>query len=115
MERILFIDRNILGVFNLLETVRNYKKKIKLIHVSTDEVYGDIKKNHKSKENDPYNPSSPYSASKAAADLLINSYIRTYQFPGIIIRPSNNYGPWQYPEKLIPLVAGAAAQKYIVA
>ena len=99
-----FIDSNILGVFNLLESIREYKKKIKLIHISTDEVYGDIKKKHKSKEEDPYNPSSPYSASKASADLLIKSYIRTYKIPAIITNCCNNFGPNQYPEKLIPTI-----------
>ena len=99
-----FIKSNILGVFNLLESIRNYKKKIKLIHISTDEVYGDIKKNHKSKEEDRYNPSSPYSASKASADLLIKSYIRTYKIPAIITNSCNNFGPNQYPEKLIPTI-----------
>jgi len=99
-----FIESNILGVFNLLEAIRNYNKKIKLIHISTDEVYGDIKKNHKSKEEDRYNPSSPYSASKASGDLLIKSYIRTYKIPAIITNCCNNFGPNQYPEKLIPTV-----------
>ena len=99
-----FINSNILGVFNLLESIRNYKKKIKLIHISTDEVYGDIKKNYKSKEKDSYNPSSPYSASKASGDLLIRSYIRTYKVPAIITNCCNNFGPNQYPEKLIPTV-----------
>ena len=99
-----FIESNILGVFNLLEAIRDYKKKIKLIHVSTDEVYGDIKKNYKSKEEDRYNPSSPYSASKASGDLLIKSYIRTYKIPAIITNCCNNFGPNQYPEKLIPTI-----------
>lgn len=99
-----FINSNILGVFNLLESIRNYKKKIKLIHISTDEVYGDIKKNYKSKEKDSYNPSSPYSASKASGDLLIRSYIRTYKVPAIITNCCNNFGPNQYPEKLIPTI-----------
>ena len=99
-----FIESNILGVFNLLELIRNYKKKIKLIHISTDEVYGDIKKNYKSKEEDAYNPSSPYSASKASGDLLIKSYIRTYKIPAIITNCCNNFGPNQYPEKLIPTI-----------
>jgi dTDP-glucose 4,6-dehydratase len=99
-----FVDSNILGVFNLLETIKNYKKKIKLIHISTDEVYGDIKKNYKSKEEDAYNPSSPYSASKASGDLLIKSYIRTYKIPAIITNCCNNFGPNQYPEKLIPTI-----------
>ena len=100
----IFIESNILGVFNLLESIRDYKKKIKLIHISTDEVYGDIKKNQKSKEKDPYNPSSPYSASKASGDLLIKSYIRTYKIPAIITNCCNNFGPNQYPEKLIPTI-----------
>ena len=99
-----FIESNILGVFNILESIRDSKKKIKLIHVSTDEVYGDIKKNHRSKENDCYNPSSPYSASKASGDLLIKSYIRTYKIPAIITNCCNNFGPNQYPEKLIPTI-----------
>ena len=99
-----FIDSNILGVFNLLESIRNNKKKIKLVHISTDEVYGDIKKNYKSKEEDPYNPSSPYSASKASGDLLIKSYIRTYKISAIITNCCNNFGPNQYPEKLIPTI-----------
>ena len=99
-----FIESNILGVFNLLEAIREYKKKIKLVHISTDEVYGDIKKNYKSKEEDQYNPSSPYSASKASGDLLIKSYIRTYKIPAIITNCCNNFGPNQYPEKLIPTI-----------
>ena len=99
-----FINSNILGVFNILESIKNYKNKIKLIQISTDEVYGDIKKNYKSKENDAYNPSSPYAASKASGDLLIKSYIRTYKLNAIITNCCNNYGPNQYPEKLIPTI-----------
>ena len=99
-----FIQSNILGVFNILEIIRNFnkkKKKIKLVHVSTDEVYGDIK-NKRSDEKFPYNPSSPYSASKASADHLIKSYVRTYKLPAIISNCCNNFGPYQFPEKLIP-------------
>ena len=99
-----FIDSNILGVFNLLEIFRNYSKinkKTKLIHISTDEVYGDILKG-RSHENFPYKPSSPYAASKAASDHLVSSYVRTYKIPAIITNCSNNYGPKQHPEKLIP-------------
>jgi len=99
-----FIDSNILGVFNLLECFRKYCKKnrkTKLIHVSTDEVYGDVIKG-RSKEEDAYKPSSPYSASKAASDHLVYSYIRTYDIPAIVTNCSNNYGPRQHPEKLIP-------------
>jgi dTDP-glucose 4,6-dehydratase len=99
-----FIKSNILGVFNLLESIRGYKEKIKLIHISTDEVYGDIKKNYKSKEEDAYSPSSPYSASKASGDFLIKSYIRTYKIPAIITNCCNNFGPNQYPEKFIPTI-----------
>ena len=99
-----FINSNITGVFSLLEAIRKYNKKIKLIHISTDEVYGDIKKNYKSKETDAYNPSSPYSSSKAAGDLVIKSYIRTYSLPAIITNCCNNFGPNQYPEKLIPTI-----------
>jgi len=102
-----FIHSNINGVFNLLESIRTYikktKKKIKLIHISTDEVYGDILNvSKRAKENYPYNPSSPYAASKASADHLVKSYIRTYNFPAIISNCSNNYGPRQFPEKLLP-------------
>jgi len=101
-----FIYSNILGVFNILEVIKEYNKnnkKIKLIHISTDEVYGDIK-SKKSDEKFPYNPSSPYSASKASADHLIRSYIRTYNLPAIISNCCNNYGPFQFPEKLIPKI-----------
>ena len=101
-----FIHSNILGVFNLLEVIKDNNKKnkkIKMIHVSTDEVYGDIKVD-KSNENYPYNPSSPYSATKASADHLIKSYVRTYNLPAIISNCCNNYGPFQFPEKLIPKI-----------
>ena len=101
-----FINSNILGVYNLLQALNKYSKnkknKIKLIHVSTDEVYGDIKPGVKSDENFPYNPSSPYSATKASADLLIKSFVRTYKLPVVISNCCNNYGPNQFPEKLIP-------------
>ena len=100
-----FIKSNILGVYNLLEALKIYgrfEKKIKLIHISTDEVYGDIPIGKKSKENDLYQPSSPYSSSKASADLIIKSYCRTYGMNIIITNCCNNYGPGQYPEKLIP-------------
>ena len=99
-----FINSNILGVFNLLEIFRKYSKKNKktrLIHISTDEVYGDILKG-RSNENFPYKPSSPYAASKAASDHLVSSYVRTFKIPAMITNCSNNYGPKQHPEKLIP-------------
>ena len=101
-----FINSNILGVFNLLESLREYikksKKKIKLVHISTDEVYGDIDNSKRTNEKFPYDPSSPYSASKASADHLVKSFIRTYKIPAIISNCCNNYGPNQFPEKLIP-------------
>ena len=99
-----FIKSNILGVFNLLEVFKTYSKKnkkAKLIHISTDEVYGDVLKG-RTDENHPYQPSSPYAASKAASDHLVSSYIRTYNLPAIVTNCSNNYGPKQHPEKLIP-------------
>lgn len=103
-----FINSNIVGVFSILEAFKNFlkitKKKSKLIHISTDEVYGDIKKNYFSKEDDPYKPSSPYAASKASSDHLVNAYCRTYNLPLIITNCSNNYGPKQFPEKLIPKI-----------
>ena len=101
-----FIYSNILGTFNILEQLRNYKKivkrKIKLIHISTDEVYGDLKKGGRSSEKSPYLPSSPYSASKASSDHLIKSYVRTYNINATISNCCNNYGPGQFPEKFIP-------------
>ena len=102
-----FINNNFLSVFKLLEAIKFHNKKnnikTKLLHVSTDEVYGDIiNKSKRSDENHPYRPSSPYAASKASSDLLIKSYIRTYKFPAIISNCSNNYGPRQFPEKIIP-------------
>jgi len=101
-----FIKSNILGVYNLLDAINFYLKKnqkvLKLIHVSTDEVYGDIKSGHRSDEKFSYDPSSPYSATKASADHLIKSFVRTYKTPAIISNCCNNYGPNQFPEKLIP-------------
>jgi dTDP-glucose 4,6-dehydratase len=98
-----FIQSNIVGVYNLLESFKNFSKisKSKLIHISTDEVYGDILTG-RSNETYPYKPSSPYAASKAASDHLVNSYVRTYNLPAIVTNCSNNYGPKQHPEKLIP-------------
>ena len=100
-----FIQSNIVSVFKLLEYFKEYSKKYKskLIHISTDEVYGDILLG-RSSENYPYNPSSPYAASKAASDHLVNSYVKTYNLPAIITNCSNNYGPKQHPEKLIPKI-----------
>tara|TARA_X000000950_G_scaffold53669_1_gene63757 strand:- start:6939 stop:7961 length:1023 start_codon:yes stop_codon:yes gene_type:complete len=99
-----FIQTNINGTFNLLESLRFLNKKkfsTKLIHISTDEVYGDIITGRVN-ENYKYEPSSPYSASKASADHLVKSYIRTYGLNAVISNCCNNYGPYQFPEKLIP-------------
>ena len=99
-----FIKSNIMGVYNLLESFRSYSKinkKSKLIHISTDEVYGDVLKG-RSDENYAYKPSSPYAASKASSDHLVYSYVRTYNLPAMVTNCSNNYGPKQHPEKLIP-------------
>ena len=100
-----FIRTNINGTFNLLETLRYLQKRDinpKLIHISTDEVYGDIDEGQRSSETFKYEPSSPYSASKASADHLVKSYIRTFKIKAVISNCCNNYGPYQFPEKLIP-------------
>ena len=100
----IFIKTNINGTHNLLECCRKYGKMQKFIHVSTDEVFGSLNFTDTpfTKES-PYRPNSPYAASKAASDLLVKSYVKTYNFPAIITNCSNNYGPRQFPEKLIPL------------
>ena len=108
-----FIDTNIVGTFNLLEVARSYfnnlnkvqKKSFRFHHISTDEVYGDLAETDNFfTEQTPYAPSSPYSASKAASDHLVRSWGRTYGLPVIITNCSNNYGPYHFPEKLIPHV-----------
>ncbi len=99
-----FIKSNILGTYNLLESFRKFYKSYsntKLIHISTDEVFGDVLTG-RSNENFKYKPSSPYAASKASSDHLVSSYVRTFKIPAIITNCSNNYGPCQHPEKLIP-------------
>jgi len=95
-----FIKTDVLGAFTLLESCRKHDIE-KYIQISTDEVYGSIEQGS-FKETDPLNPSSPYSASKASAELLVNAYHTTYNLPILITRSSNNFGPYQYPEKLIP-------------
>jgi dTDP-glucose 4,6-dehydratase len=107
-----FIQTNIVGTFRLLEACRHYwnelnhdgKNNFRFLHVSTDEVYGSLEKNAPAfTESHPYEPNSPYSASKAASDHLVRSYIHTYGLPTLITHCSNNYGPYHFPEKLIPL------------
>jgi len=98
-----FIDTNIVGTFNLLENLKQSNLK-KFIHISTDEVFGSLNiKDNPFDIDSPYRPNSPYAASKAASDLLVRSYFKTYKFPAIITNCSNNFGPRQFPEKLIPL------------
>jgi len=97
------IQTNVTGTFILLEVARKTSVS-RFVHVSTDEVYGDIPQGVFADENSPLQPSSPYSASKGASDLLVRSYVRTYKFPAVITRSSNNYGPYQFPEKFVPLM-----------
>jgi len=103
MDATPFLDANIKGTQILLDVSRHSEIK-RFINISTDEVYGDLKDDGQFYETTPLNPSSPYSVSKAAADMLGRAYYRTYGLPVTTVRPSNNYGPWQYPEKLIPVV-----------
>lgn len=97
-----FIQTNVTGTQNLIDCARKYKIK-RFLHISTDEVYGESQKG-RFLETAALKPKNPYSATKTAAELLVRAAIKTYQFPAIIIRPANNYGPWQYPEKLIPVI-----------
>ena len=100
-----FVQTNVIGTFNLLEIARKYSDRIKLFHhVSTDEVFGSLGKEGFFTETTPYSPNSPYSASKAASDHLVRAYNETYGLPITISNCSNNYGPYQFPEKLIPLM-----------
>ena len=107
-----FVDTNICGTFVLLETARQFltalpegsRTNFRFLHVSTDEVYGTLGEAGLFSEDTPYAPNSPYAASKAAADHLVRAYHETYRLPAVITNCSNNYGPFQYPEKLIPLV-----------
>jgi len=100
-----FIKTNIAGTFNLLEAARRHAKQLDLFHhVSTDEVYGSLGAEGFFTEQTPYRPNSPYSASKAASDHLVRAYCKTYGLPATISNCSNNYGPYQFPEKLIPLM-----------
>jgi dTDP-glucose 4,6-dehydratase len=107
-----FIETNIVGIYNLLESARSYwndldqnvKKDFLFLHISSDEVYGSLNaSDHPSNEKDSYKPNSPYSASKAASDHLVRAWFQTYKFPVLTVNSANNYGPYQFPEKLIPL------------
>jgi dTDP-glucose 4,6-dehydratase len=97
------IETNVKGTFVLLQIARQVRFE-RFLHVSTDEVYGDLAAGEFANEEAPLRPSSPYSASKAGSDLLVRSYVRTYGFPALITRSSNNYGPFQFPEKFLPLM-----------
>ena len=118
-----FIKTNVLGTYSMLECAKNYydslnannKKKFRFIHISTDEVYGSIfKKNQKFNENSIYKPNSPYSASKASSDHFVRAWFKTFKLPIIITNCSNNYGPYQNNEKLIPtIILNAIANKEI--
>ncbi len=108
-----FVNTNILGTLNLLHESNQWlrrhnssgrKENFRFIHISTDEVYGSLGEKGKFSENTPYDPSSPYSASKAGSDHLVRSWFKTFNFPILITNCSNNYGPYQFPEKLIPLM-----------
>ena len=107
-----FVETNIVGTYTLLEAARSYRRSLsdeaaerfRFVHVSTDEVYGELGDEGAFLETTPYDPSSPYSASKASADHLARAWHRTYGLPVIVTNCSNNYGPYQYPEKLIPVV-----------
>ena len=96
-----FIESNVIGTYTILEVMRKVNPETTLVHVSTDEVYGDIEEGS-FKEKDVLKPSSPYSASKASADMLVLAYVRTYGLNAVITRCTNNYGAYQFPEKLIP-------------
>lgn len=108
----IFVETNVLGTLNLLNSslkLLDSKKDFRFVHVSTDEVYGSLSETDPAfTERTPIVPNSPYSASKASSDLLVHAYFETYKFPAMITRCSNNYGPFQFPEKLIPLMIDRA-------
>jgi len=107
-----FMKTNVFGTFVLLEAVRKVfsKQHIRFVHISTDEVYGSLGETGAFTEETPLAPNSPYSASKSAADMLVRAYHRTYGLPTVITRCSNNFGPYQFPEKLIPLMISNAIE-----
>ena len=111
-----FLNSNVIGTFNLLEATRKYwnslspekKEKFRFHHISTDEVFGSLSKEGRFSEKTPYDPRSPYSATKASSDHLVNAWYHTYGVPILITNCSNNFGPWQFPEKLVPVVINKA-------
>jgi dTDP-glucose 4,6-dehydratase len=107
-----FMKTNIFGTLVLLEAIRKIfpKQRIRFVHISTDEVYGSLGETGAFTEETPFAPNSPYSASKSAADMLVRAYHRTYGLPTVITRSSNNFGPYQFPEKLIPLMISNAIE-----
>ena len=112
-----FIESNVTGSFNLLQAVRTHwealaserQERFRFHHISTDEVFGSLGPEGRFSETTPYDPRSPYSASKAASDHLVSAWHHTYGLPVVLTNCSNNYGPWQFPEKLIPVVILKAA------
>jgi dTDP-glucose 4,6-dehydratase len=104
-----FIRTNVEGTLVLLEAARKHKLPC-FVHVSTDEVYGSMAPTQSASEESPLAPNSPYAASKAASDLLVRSYVQTHHFPAVVTRCTNNYGPYQFPEKLIPLMISNALE-----
>ena len=118
-----FIETNIVGTYNLLESARDYwndldknlKQDFRFLHISSDEVYGSLNSSdHPSSEKDPYKPNSPYSASKAGSDHLVRAWFQTYKLPTLTVNSANNYGPYQFPEKLIPLcILNALKDKHL--
>ena len=112
-----FIDSNVTGTYNLMQVVRKHveglsgerQENFRLHHISTDEVFGSLGAEGRFSETTPYDPRSPYSSSKAASDHLVSAWHHTYGLPVVLTNCSNNYGPWQFPEKLIPVVTLKAA------
>ena len=106
-----FVQTNVLGTHILLEGARQYWEEVlskdpsfRFVHISTDEIYGTLGEDGLFSEENPFRPNSPYAATKAAGDLLVRAFFETYGLPAVIVRPSNNYGPYQFPEKFIPLM-----------
>lgn len=108
-EPLVFVQTNFVGTQILLQSALQHKVSL-FLQISTDEVYGPVSGNQKFKENEPLSPSSPYAASKASADLLALSYFKSFNLPLVIARPTNNFGPYQFPEKLIPLFISNALE-----